>query len=61
MALLSLSVVDLAAIFVIAVLADDIAERSAVAFSSTSIAVAIARLLPFQVGKSIRNSVEFRN
>ncbi len=44
MALLSLNVVIIANIFVVIVLADNAAERSAVAYWSTSIAVTIARL-----------------
>ncbi len=44
MALSSLNVAIVANIFVFAVVADNAAERSAVAFLSTSIAAAIARL-----------------
>ncbi len=40
----SLNAVIIANVFVMVVLADDAAERSAVAFSSTSIAVSMARL-----------------
>ncbi len=40
-----LNVIFVANIFVVVILADNAAERSAVAFLSTSIAVAIARLL----------------
>ena len=43
MALPSLNVIVVANVFVVVVLADNAAERSAVAFLSTSIAVAIAR------------------
>jgi hypothetical protein len=43
MALLSLIVVIIANVFILVVLADDTAERSVVAFLSTSIAVAISR------------------
>jgi hypothetical protein len=45
-ALPSLNVVDVASIFVIAILVDDTSERSTVAFSYTSITVAITRLPP---------------
>ncbi len=44
MVLPSLNVIVIANIFVIVVLGDDAVERSAVAFLSTSIDVAIARL-----------------
>jgi hypothetical protein len=44
MALPSLNIIIVTNVFFIVVLVDDTAERSAVAFSSTSIAVAIARL-----------------